>query len=156
MALHPFQSFRRHQRKLLAAVTIMCMFIFILQFGKGDVLDRMMTLFGAGRKEVPVTTASGDPVKVYGKKVTELELETLRARRKLANDIVTRMFENAIGTTLGEMEKPKGLDEFDKVDQAMIQRVLSQMAMRQPPEQRRAQASSDHGFLERMRQNLLE
>src|SRR5947208_16722966 len=99
MALHPFQSFRRHQRKLMAGLVIMCMFIFILQFGKGDPLDRMMTLFGAGRKEVPVTTASGDPVKVYGKKITELELETLRAQRRLADQIVQAMVGTAIQTT---------------------------------------------------------
>src|SRR5262249_46942804 len=120
MAFHPFQSFRRHQKKWLAAITIMCMFIFILQFGKGDALDRMMSFIGATRgRTTSVAT-------VYGSTVTDADLDKLRRRRELANQIVTVMVAIARNTIVQEMdpEKGKGLEEFDKFDQFTLRPIV--------------------------------
>src|SRR5579871_4657408 len=101
MALHPFQTFRRNQKTLLAALTIMCMFIFILQFGKGDVLDRMMTFFGAGRQRETTVT------KVYGDKVTDQDLARLRAQRDLADNIMRGLAGTEHGKLLDDLRKPE-------------------------------------------------
>ena len=35
MAFNPFHSFRKHQKVIFAVMTIICMFVFVLQFGRG-------------------------------------------------------------------------------------------------------------------------
>ena len=40
MAFNPFHGFRKHQKTLFAIMVIVCMFVFILQSGAGDVFSR--------------------------------------------------------------------------------------------------------------------
>jgi len=83
MAFHPFQSFRKRQKALLAILTIFVMFIFILQMGiKGDPLDRLMSFFGASRNRGDKTEVT----KLYNKEVTVGDLDQLRHNR-LATDV---------------------------------------------------------------------
>src|ERR1700680_5077475 len=85
MALHPFQSFRKHQKKLLAVLTIFVMFIFILSYGKGDAFDWLARKFGGGRQKdkTEVTT-------LYGEKVTLGDLDDLAQRRLMTNTFTSR------------------------------------------------------------------
>jgi hypothetical protein len=164
MALHPFQTFRRNQKTLLAALTIMCMFIFILQFGKGDALDRLASWFGAGRFR------GTDVATVNGSKVTDAELAKLHAQRELANTIVNVMFEKMQGTLLKDLHDPKSniLADFDDSQKATMQIVLRQMSDRQmadqfarfgmqqstTPEMRKDQTFHDHDLLQNFEQSL--
>jgi hypothetical protein len=167
MALHPFQTFRRNQKTLLAALTIMCMFIFILQFGKGDALDRLAGWFGAGRYRATTVAM------VFGKKVTDQELDTLRRHRELAETIVTVMSARAHGTLLKDLRDPKSniLADFDDAQKATISLVVRQMEERRTseqfsqfpeilggrflsPEMRKDQVFRDHDRLQNLEQSL--
>lgn len=164
MALHPFQTFRKNRRTLMAGLVIMCMFIFILQFGKGDPLDQMMTFFGAGRSR---TT---DVATVYGKKVTDADLDALRKQRELANTIVESMTGTARAVLLGDMSLPNGLDEFDETQKILLRTSIDGQRRRFEMDrlsarfnlgaqffaQQKAQASRDHEQLQLMEESLLE
>ena len=52
MAFNPFHRFRKHQKVFFAALTIVCMFVFVLQFGTGDAIQRMLAWFGSGQRGV--------------------------------------------------------------------------------------------------------
>jgi hypothetical protein len=91
MAFHPFQSFRKRQKTLLAILTIFVMFIFILSYGKGDAFDWLMTHLGAGRRPQDKT----EVVKLYGKTVTVGELAQLRDHRHVADTFIQRAVASA-------------------------------------------------------------
>jgi hypothetical protein len=81
MAFNPFHTFRKYQKVLLAILAIFCMFVFVLQFGRGDPIERLMSYFGAGRSGFRqgqlVTT-------LHDKKVYEGDLSQVQFRRDLA------------------------------------------------------------------------
>src|SRR5437762_2939584 len=81
MAFNPFHGFRRHQKKFFAALTILCMFIFVLSsgMGRGD----WFTMFGdwiAGR-----TSKSTAPASLYGKDLDQGVIATVQRMRLVAN-----------------------------------------------------------------------
>jgi hypothetical protein len=82
MAFNPFNWFRKHQKVIFAALTILCMIVFIFQFGAGDPFTKALALFGAGRSGGDVVTT------LYGKKVYEGDLDRLQRQRKMANDFI--------------------------------------------------------------------
>ncbi len=80
MAFHPFHIVRKHQKVLLAIATIFCMFVFILQFGSGDIMSR----FGFGRG-----ASKGDKIiTLYGKDLSQTDVNQIGAARRLANELV--------------------------------------------------------------------
>jgi hypothetical protein len=82
MAFNPFHGFRKHQKKFMALLTVMCMIIFVFQFGAGDVFSRVLSWFHFwGVKGDYVTT-------LYGDKVTDHDLDRLRRHRKLAQEFM--------------------------------------------------------------------
>ncbi|HEY7330344.1 MAG TPA: hypothetical protein VH592_22080 [Gemmataceae bacterium] len=82
MAFHPFKHFRKHQKKYLALLTVMTMFIFVAQFGAGDV-------FSSLQRWVALSVHRGDKVlTLYGKTVYSDELERLRWQRQLASEFL--------------------------------------------------------------------
>src|SRR5256885_16103424 len=91
MAFNPFHGFRRHQKKVFAGLTIMCMFIFVLSsgMGRGDLLSQMSDWF-AGR-----TQASQAPAKLYGKDVDEATLFRTKLSRTIANAYMYQAVERA-------------------------------------------------------------
>ncbi len=84
MAFNPFSWFRKHQKVIFAVVTIVIMFVFILQFGQGDAFQRMLGIFGASRASGEVVTT------LNGSKVREGDLDNLRRRRKVASNFMFR------------------------------------------------------------------
>src|SRR5262245_34962458 len=82
MAFNPFHWFRKRQKVFLAALVVLCMLIFIFQFGPGDLFQRALGLFGTGRQTGEVVTT------LYGKKVYESDLQKLALQRKLASDFL--------------------------------------------------------------------
>src|SRR5262249_24215717 len=147
--------------------TIMCMFIFILQFGKGDALDRLASWFGGGRYRA-TTVAT-----INGKKVTDADLDTVRRHRELAETIVTVMTARAHGTLLKDLHDSKSniLADFDDAQKGTIQFIVRQMDERRTsdqfsqfpdllggrflsPEMRKDQAFHDHDRLQNLEQSL--
>jgi hypothetical protein len=85
MAFHPFHTFRKHQKSLLAILTILCMFIFILTGFSGSIVDRIGYLFGRGNKDkTPVTTLFGD-------KVTVGDVQQLQMRRRMVDQLMSAL-----------------------------------------------------------------
>ncbi|HVS40338.1 MAG TPA: hypothetical protein VMS17_32575, partial [Gemmataceae bacterium] len=96
MAFHPFHIVRKHQKLLLALATIFCMVVFILQFGSGDVFSR----FGIGRGN----QAKGEPVvKLYGKDLSQSDINQILQSRRLANQLITSALEAAEPEALKEV-----------------------------------------------------
>jgi hypothetical protein len=82
MAFHPFKHFRKHQKKYLAVVTVLTMFIFVMQFGAGDVFTTL-------QRWVALSVHRGDKVlTLYGKTIDTDELEKLRRQRQLASEFL--------------------------------------------------------------------
>lgn len=81
MAFNPFHRFRKHQKVIFAILTIVCMFVFVLSFGKGDFFE-LFNRMGMGGKR-PATVAS-----MFGDTVTDQQLGDLREQRKKVNDFV--------------------------------------------------------------------
>ena len=80
MAFNPFSWFRKHQKLFFAGLVLICMFVFILQFGKGDALTQMMSwISGRGSGKGPVVAS------VHGSKVTVGDLDELLAKRRAAD-----------------------------------------------------------------------
>src|SRR5262249_45469833 len=52
--------FRKYQKSYLAVLAILCMVIFIFQFGRGDLIDRLSRWFGWGHHGDPVATLHGE------------------------------------------------------------------------------------------------
>jgi hypothetical protein len=84
MAFNPFHYFRKHQKAIFAVVTIVIMFVFILQFGRGDAFERMLYYVGAGKARGTVVAT------LNGTKVREVELEKLARHRRAASDFLFR------------------------------------------------------------------
>ncbi len=82
MALHPFQFFRKRQKSMLAGLTILSMFIFILTGFSGSIVDRFGGWFGTGRKNNVAVT------KLYGKTVTVGEYDQVLQGRRLADAFI--------------------------------------------------------------------
>ncbi len=82
MAFNPFHRFRKHQKVFLAALAVLCMIIFVFQFGAGDVFTRALQwVGGSGARGDLVTT-------LYGEKFYERDLATLKRHRQIANDFL--------------------------------------------------------------------
>jgi hypothetical protein len=87
MAFNPFRTFRKHQKVLFAALTIMCMFVFVLSGASGFFQEWQSWLGGSGGyREV---------ASIYGKSVTEPELRNIQQRRELANRFMISAIEQA-------------------------------------------------------------
>jgi hypothetical protein len=89
MAFNPFNWFRKHQKVFFAGLTILCMIVFIGQFGAGDVFTRALAMFGGSRSGGPVV------ISLYGKKVREGDIQRMTLHRKMANDFLLIMVERS-------------------------------------------------------------
>src|SRR5947209_14746518 len=89
MAFNPFHRFRKHRRAVFAVLTIICMFVFVLQFGRGDAIERLLRLFGASRARGEYVTT------LHGVKFHVSDLEKLSRRREIANTFMRGVLEQA-------------------------------------------------------------
>jgi hypothetical protein len=108
MAFHPFGFFRKRQKTMLAALTILSMVIFILTGFTGSIFDRMNYWFGGGRggDKTEVTT-------LYGKAVTVGDMLQLRYNRQAAEAFVLGSIETAEPPTTGlDAEAKKAIDQL--------------------------------------------
>jgi hypothetical protein len=113
MAFNPLHMFRKRQKTLLACVAIMCMFLFILQFGKGDIFERLG--IGKGSKDDTVLKQpDGERFEMFGKKVTSTDLYKLRHERRLGVSFILGAYQSAgakIAEELAALNKLDGLNE---------------------------------------------
>jgi hypothetical protein len=79
MGYGPFHSFRKHQKTYFAALTILCMFVFVLGGISGN-LDELKQFFGSSRGQAAAT--------IDGKKITLPQISEVRIMRDMANDFM--------------------------------------------------------------------
>src|SRR5579884_3467185 len=85
MALHPFRTFRKHQKVIWGFLVVLCMITFVFMSGtggRGDIFDRIVQLVRTSKGGTPVTT-------LYGQSVDERQLMDLRRQRTLANQALS-------------------------------------------------------------------
>jgi hypothetical protein len=87
MAFNPFHTFRKHQKVLFAALTIMCMFVFVLSGASGFFQEWQSWLGGSGGYR--------EFAFAYGKSITEPELRLLQQRREFANRFMISALQQA-------------------------------------------------------------
>ncbi len=152
MAFNPFHWFRKRQKTMLAGLAIFTMFIFVLQFGRGDAVETMLGYFGGRNRKDPTEVAT-----LYGKQVTVGELQDLLRARELARDVMQR--------ALGEgqvdfMKDARGaFAKADGLDGRQLGEALNgwtmRMAGRTPLDRGRDEIVRDLRNLGRVRMGLL-
>lgn len=107
MAFHPFRYFRKHQKTLLACVTIMAMFTFVLCSGLGgyggDFAGWVLSFLG-GKSKTP------EVAKLYGKKLDTQHLMELRQQRLMANQFMETAASVAAGNVNQDLQR--SMDRF--------------------------------------------
>ncbi len=117
MAFNPFHAFRKHQKKLLAGVTVLAMVTFILSSGTlsgGDFFGEMLRLFGGEGRVAEAAT-------LYGRRVSQQELALVRQQRLLASQYMTMATQTAFANVHRELMR--SLDK-DKALQQELQQAL--------------------------------
>src|SRR6478736_1869867 len=91
MAFNPFHAFRKHQKVVFAALTIICMLTFVMaggSFAGGDFFSEL-TRWVTGRSR------THEVATVYGRRISDRELQDLRRQRRLANAFMERAITQA-------------------------------------------------------------
>jgi hypothetical protein len=135
MAFNPFHAFRKHQKVLLAGITLVAMFSFILCSGLASrsdaVFDFFVNLFGGtGRNRTPPVT------KLYGKTVNTAEVGELLRERRLAQDALGRanaLARQEISLKLQKLGEIKETDADAKREQADLYQQVQQLSPPQAP-----------------------
>jgi hypothetical protein len=117
MAFNPFSFFRKYQKVFFGILAIICMLVFVLQFGAGDPFGRAMSWFGASRnKGAHVAT-------VYGQRVNEGQLGDLQYDRQIATEFLFELlYGNHLRVTTQERTRfgpprlvPAGWQNIEKI-----------------------------------------
>jgi hypothetical protein len=118
MAFNPFHSFRKHQKVVFAALTIICMltFVFSAGLGRGDFFSELERMFG-GRGQIP------EVANVYGKSVTTRDIVELRQSREMANTFMLAAVGEARGKVVREVKEK--IPEFDDRYKGQFDQLLS-------------------------------
>src|SRR5665213_840042 len=112
MAFNPFHAFRKHQKVFFAVLTIVCMFVFILSFGPGDI----KSWFSGGSQ------GRGDKVvALYGRDLYTNDLTAISKTRQLANEFISVALNAAQADANKDVEdyKPEKPDPADETLQRL-------------------------------------
>jgi hypothetical protein len=110
MAFNPFHAFRKHQKVVFAALTIICMLTFVLASGVGgsgrgrggDFFEEMARWVGK--------KSARDVARLYGSTVDLSEIVQLRMRRQAANNYIVNAIIAAHDNVLGAIVDAIGAD----------------------------------------------
>jgi hypothetical protein len=119
MAFNPFNAFRKHQKVIYAALTIICMFTFVASAGisgRGDFFGEIAAMVGM-RSRAPIMAT------LDGKELDEDEFKILRYQRRLANTFMGTAVRDAKQLVTNDVFGPRSpLDENTKKE---LERILS-------------------------------
>src|SRR5205085_11931557 len=110
MAYNPFRTFRKHQKKLFAGLTILCMITFVMtgsMVAGRDFFQGLMLMFGAGGRGPEVAT-------LYGKRVQREELVRLQEQRQIANRFMFAALSTASRNAAQQALQELGQSKLDK------------------------------------------
>lgn len=120
MAFNPFHGFRKHQKVVFAALTIICMLTFVMaggSFAGGDFFTELTRWVTGQSRSHEVAT-------LYGQRINDRELQELRLSRRLANDFMQQAVLHAQENVFVNVQN--SLSQFDQADQEQLQRILLQ------------------------------
>src|SRR5262249_46150247 len=117
MAYSPFRSFQKHQKTYFAALTILCMFVFVLTGLSGN-KDELKHLFGPSKGQVAAT--------IDGKKITLPEINEIRIMRDMANEFARTALDTMSTNLVLQLSSQARRPDL-KLDPATIQAI--QMAI---------------------------
>jgi hypothetical protein len=127
MAFNPFHAFRKHQKVFFAVLTIVCMFVFILSFGPGDIKSWFA---GAGQ-------GRGDKVvALYGRDLYTNDLTAISKSRQLANEFIFAALSAAQTEASKDVQdyKPEKPDAADETFQRLSEGRSDLFQARSPEE----------------------
>jgi hypothetical protein len=116
MAFNPFHAFRKHQKVFFAALTIICMFTFVLSSGiagRGDFFYEMAMLVGMRQRSTGLAS-------LYGKDVEQVELRLLAEQRRVANQFMRAAIFRGNQAVIDDV-----LGQRSQLDQGMKARVTN-------------------------------
>jgi hypothetical protein len=106
MAYNPFTWFRKNQKTLFAVLTIIIMFVFIAQFGAGDIMHYVNFWFSSGRAAGPEVTRLGS------RTVFASDIELLTSQRDMANRFLAETIQSESQSAVDKLlNKLKTLEE---------------------------------------------
>src|SRR5207249_1003130 len=123
MAFNPFNAFRKHQKVVFAALTIVCMLTFVMaggSFAGGDFFSELTRWIGGGSRLREVAT-------IYGKRISDRELQELRLQRRLANDFMQQAV--LLAQQNISLDVQNSLSEYDPAVQNQLQTILQHRSM---------------------------
>ncbi len=110
MAFNPFHAFRKHQKVVFAALTIICMLTFVLASGVkggGDFFSALQGMIGSQAHRIEVAT-------LYGEKLYRDDIIQLREQRRQANRYMVQRILRAHGKILSEVAEGIKNKVFDE------------------------------------------
>jgi hypothetical protein len=108
MAFNPFHRFRKHQRVILAVVTIMLMLVFGLTWGMGDITQR---LGGAPRDSGDLVTTFKFSSSVFSTetKVWQVDVDRQNRLRSASNDFILNVVGKGTSDAMDKMAPPQNM-----------------------------------------------
>jgi hypothetical protein len=115
MAYSPFHSFRKHQKTYFAALTILCMFVFVLTGLSGNLME-LRSFFGSSAGQAAAT--------IDGKKITMPQISEVRIMRDMANDFM-RASLDLLSTKSASLAASEVMKPDSKLDPFVRQAIQS-------------------------------
>jgi hypothetical protein len=133
MAFNPFRGFRKHQKVLFAALTILCMLTFVMCSGYSageNLISNLGILVGLKHRTDIVAT-------MYGKDVSSKDIQDLRLQRRLADTYIRNVTEVDRSQLFSEVMDASR--KWEQQQQQVLQQVfIGRFMARQSPNDRRA------------------
>ena len=117
MAFNPFHQFRRHNKKMFAALAIVCMFTFVLSsgMGRGDWFDQIGNWLGGRGNVNRVLT-------VAGKEFDARQVDQIRIQRSLASEYMDQAVGASQAALIGRVNA--GKDKLDPSAKEIVDRII--------------------------------
>jgi hypothetical protein len=117
----PFNVFRKHQKVILVAAGVLCMFVFVI----GDVLFQLVSTGSGGDDR---TDADELAVEWEGGKLTRMEMEHLEIRRNILRNFLTGVAQEGMVRAAGSRPNVRALgvtrDTYRPVQEEIVLRQL--------------------------------
>ncbi|VTS07095.1 hypothetical protein [Tuwongella immobilis] len=119
MAFNPFSAFRKYFKPMMAALAVMCMFIFVLSSGLGnggDFFDQLPRWLNKGARGPTIAT-------IYGQNYDSERIEQVRRERQFVSDYMSSLMPLAELSLLSEL-KTDGLNKLSDEVKATLRPIV--------------------------------
>jgi hypothetical protein len=117
MAFNPFHAFRKHQKAFFAALTILCMVVFVLGGALGNFRE-IGAFFGGNQPR------GNELVSLYGKPVTTPDLNDVRVQREIANQYMLSALLTADHYAVRQLNETLKNSKLEQSTRDQLSRIL--------------------------------